>query len=239
MFLDDEVDAILCYKGGFGATRMLDRLDFNEIKKHPKLLMGFSDVTALLVSINKLTGLPTLHGEMGVRYNRADDFTKKHFFDCLTSEKYPTLKNVETEAITLHPGKCTGKIVGGNLSLVQALMGTPYEIETDGKILFLEEVHEEPYAVDRMLSTLRLAGKLDHLKGAILGKFSGCGTDDDPDQQVPDLINHYFKDLNIPVISNFESGHAFPFLNIPFGVDVLLDADEKTVNVLESLFFDK
>ena len=240
MFLDDDVDAILCYKGGFGVTRLLDLLDFNEIKKHPKLLIGFSDVTALLISINQLSGIPTIHGEMGVRYARADEFTKKHFFDCLLNDEYPVLKNQAEEAITINSGKATGQIIGGNLCLIHALMGTPYEIDTDNKILFIEEVNEAPYKIDRMLSTLRLAGKFKNLKGVILGKFSGCDdTENNGDQQLSDLINTYFKNLNVPVLANFESGHAFPFLNIPFGVDVEFDADKKTVNVLKSLFFDK
>lgn len=237
MFKDDEVDAILCYKGGYGAQRMLPYLDFNEIKKYPKLLVGFSDVTVLLNTLYQFAEMPSLHGEMGVCMQSYEEFTFNHFFNTLVGGFKEPLSNPTLPLNVISDGISEGTLVGGNLSLIYALMGTPYEVDLKNKILFIEEVNEAPYAVDRMLSSLLLSGKLKQVKGIICGYFTGCSSS--ANQTVEELLVHYFKPLNIPVVTNFQSGHSKPFINVPIGLNVRLNTYEKTVTVLESLFLDK
>ena len=237
MFKDDEVDAILCYKGGYGAQRMLPYLDFNEIKKHPKLLVGFSDVTVLLNTLYQFAEMPSLHGEMGVCMQKYEEFTFNHFFDTLANGITKPLVNPTLPLNVISEGITEGVLVGGNLSLIYALMGTSYELDLKDKILFIEEVHEAPYAVDRMLSSLLLSGKLNQVKGIICGYFTGC--ESSANQTVDELLVHYFKPLGVPVVSNFQSGHDKPFINVPVGLNVKLNTYEKSVTVLESLFLDK
>ena len=174
MFLDDEVDGILCYKGGYGAQRMLPYIDFEVLKGHPKLLVGFSDVTVLLNTLYQFSNMPTVHGEMGVCMQNYEEFTFNHFFEMLKNGFINPLVNPTLPLNVINEGICEGVVVGGNLSLIYALMGTPYEIDLNDKILFIEEVNEAPYAVDRMLSSLSLSGKLNKLKGIICGYFTGC-----------------------------------------------------------------
>ena len=236
MFEDNSVDAILCFKGGYGAQRMLPYLDFEKIKKHPKLLMGFSDVTILLNTLNQFADMPSVHGEMGVCMQQYEEFTFNHFFETLSNGFVKPLKNPTLPLNIINEGVAEGIVVGGNLSLIYALMGTPYEINFDDKILFIEEVNEAPYAVDRMLSSLILSGKLKTLKGIICGYFTGCSSTEN--QTVEELLNHYLKPLNIPMVTNFQSGHSKPFINLPIGLKVKLDTYTESVTVLESLYQD-
>ena len=236
MFLDDEVDGILCYKGGYGAQRMLPYIDFEVLKGHQKLLVGFSDVTVLLNTLYQFSNMPTVHGEMGVCMQNYEEFTFNHFFEMLENGFINPLVNPTLPLNVINEGICEGVVVGGNLSLIYALMGTPYEIDLNDKILFIEEVNEAPYAVDRMLSSLSLSGKLNKLKGIICGYFTGC--ESSSNQTVNELLEHYFKPLNIPFVTNFQSGHDKPFINLPIGLNVRLDTYKKSVTVLESLYQD-
>lgn len=236
MFKDDTVDAILCFKGGYGAQRILPYLDFEEIKRHPKLLIGFSDITVLLNTLYQFSNMPTVHGEMGARMQHYEKFTFEHFFETLGSGFKTPLKNPTLPLNVINEGVAEGVLVGGNLTLVYALMGTPYEIDFKDKILFIEDVNEAPYSVDRMLSALSLSGKLKELKGVICGYFTGC--DSEENQTVDELLVHYLKPLNIPVVTNFQSGHSKPFINVPVGLKVKLDTYNECVTVLESLYED-
>lgn len=236
MFEDDTVDAILCFKGGYGAQRILPYLDFERIKKHPKLLIGFSDITVLLNTLNQFADMPTVHGQMGACMQHYEEFTFNHFFETLSNGFITPLINPTLPLNVINEGTAEGVVVGGNLCLIYALMGTPYEINFDKKILFIEEVNEAPYAVDRMLSSLILSGKLNNLKGIICGYFTNCEADEN--QTVEEILNHYLKPLNIPVVTNFQSGHSKPFINLPIGLKVKLDTYTKSVTVLESLFED-
>lgn len=238
MFLDDEVKGILCYKGGYGAQRILPYLDFDKIAKHPKLLMGFSDVTILLNTINKFCDFPTIHGEMGVCLSTYDDFTIEDFFRVISDGFPKPLKNVKSDLLVINEGEATGRIVGGNLSLIYALMGTKYEIEFKDNILFIEDVDEAPYSVDRMLSSLVLSGKLDRVKGIICGYFTKCEGPKN-EQDVDSLLIHYLKRYNVPMVMHFESGHDKPFVNLPIGMKCKLDTKTKSVIVFDSLYQDK
>ena len=230
MFLDPKIDAIFCYKGGYGCSRIIDKLDFDLIKKNPKLIVGFSDITVLLNVIYQKCSFPTLHGDMGICLRHAPLNTVNNFFDLMENGFLAPLKNSEQELTIINNGCAEGILVGGNLSLIYNLLGTPYEIDMKDKILFIEDVEEAPYSIDRMLCALKLAGKLKELKGVICGTFSSCTSESD--QTVDELLDFYLHPLNIPVISNFECGHTNPFINLPIGLKVRLNTKEKSVTVL-------
>ena len=239
-FKDDEVDAILCYRGGYGAGRMLNLIDFDAIKENPKLLVGFSDVTVLLNSIYQKAGLPTLHGEMGVVFRKEFLEEEEFSFDNLIK----TLKGVApkdlAESFTniefINQGEVVAPIVGGNLTLICNLMGTPYEIDVENKILFMEDVDEAPYSIDRYLCQLKNAGVLNKAKALIFGYFTGCEPRREGTQTIDEVIYNYTKDLTCPIVLNFPSGHSRPFVNIPIGLNVKINTEEKSITVLESLF---
>lgn len=241
-FLDDEVDAILCFRGGYGASRFLDLIDYENIKKHPKLLVGFSDVTVLLNAIYQKTLIPTLHGEMGVTFKEEEDLSFTNLIETLLGTAPCDLTKMASNLIVKSHNKesVEGVIVGGNLTLVCQLMGTPYEIDTKNKILLLEDVGEAPYRIDGYLSTLRLAGKLKDAKAIIFGYFTNCDKDETDDgKSLQEVLDEYTKDLNCPILFNFPTGHNKPFVSVPIGVKVRIDCVNQTVIVLESLFFDK
>jgi muramoyltetrapeptide carboxypeptidase len=259
-FNDPEVDAIFPGTGGYGTTRIVDDLDYDAIRRHPKIFIGFSDITALHIAINQKTGLVTFHSpnpEWGL--GNPDDlqpWAAKWFWRALLAKEYgkqpgyeiftkPTKQQIAKgkslyadmpPAVTLVPGTARGRLIGGNLSVVHALMGTPFEIQTDGKLLFLEDVGEDPYRVDRMLSTLKLAGKFDHVVGVILGCFTRR-EDEEPwsdDWSMNDVLADYFDNLGVPVLEQFPVGHV-PFnTTLPIGVDSELDATTGTIRFLES-----
>ncbi|MCM1260381.1 MAG: LD-carboxypeptidase [Prevotella sp.] len=243
-FQDDEIDAILCFRGGYGAARFLDQIDYDQIKKHPKLLVGFSDVTVLLNAIYQRTGIPTLHGEMGCVFQETmlenEDASFAHLIDTLLDTAPSELLTTNYDVHFQNEGIVEGEIVGGNLCLVASLMGTPYEIDTKDKILLLEEVTEEPYAIDRYLCTLKLAHKLQEAKAILFGYFTDCDRkEEDGTQCLQDVLKDYTKDLTCPIVLGFPTGHNRPFVNVPIGVKARVDTYQKSVIVLESLFFDK
>lgn len=236
MFLDDEIDAIICLLGGFGASRIVDKLDYQLIKNNPKLLIGFSDITVLLNALYFKAGIPSVHGLVGtfLGHPEIDEDSINDFFEIFNSDyQGRILKNYQTPALTLVPGVSEGVIVGGNLSLITALMGTPYEIDFTDKLVLIEEVEEKPYRIDRMFSSLRLSGALEKAKGYIFGKFTECTG---PTKSYQALINEYFKDLNVPVIYEFQTGHELPFINVPIGLKAKLDAHNKEITILEGLY---
>jgi muramoyltetrapeptide carboxypeptidase len=244
MFKDDNIDGILCYKGGYGCSRIIDKLDFEEIAKHPKLLMGFSDITVLLNAVAMRCAFPTVHGQMGVCITPYDNalkniITNKNFEMVLSGNSPLIMKNtLNTMRVisTSVTGIAQGILVGGNLSLIYAMMGTPFDIDVKDKILFIEEVDEQAYAVDRMFASLRLSGKLDECAGVILGYFTRC--EDNEYFTINRLIEEYFAPLNKPVLAGFESGHYKPFINLPIGIKVEVNTNNLSVTALESLFIE-
>ncbi len=238
MFLDPNIKAIICYKGGCGASRIVDKIDYEMIKKHPKLFMGFSDITVLLNNLYKYSYLPTVHGQVGIFISspKCDEFSLNEFKTLLTTNTLNrVLKNPYNDAKTLCGGIVEGEMSGGNLCLISDLIGTPYEIDFKDKIVFIEEVDEQPYNIDRMFAQLRLGGYLDEAKGFIFGHFTNCHKDDD-EPEVDELIQEYFQNLNKPVIYHFASGHQFPFINLPIGLKVRLDANKQEITILEELY---
>jgi muramoyltetrapeptide carboxypeptidase len=246
MFRDPDVKAVFCIRGGYGSAHLLDRIDYELIRRNPKIFLGYSDITSMHLAIHKQTGLVTFHGP--VVLSRFTGYTQQHFRAALFEAKpLGVLTNPpETEQLrpshtlrTVRPGKGRGPLIGGNLSLIAATMGTPYEIDTKGKILFIEDVGEQPYEVDRMLTQLRLAGKLQAAAGIIFGECSECV----PRQFQPsfestfslgEVVDAILGDLKIPVLSGLTIGHTTDQLTLPLGVMALLDADKGELTIEEA-----
>jgi muramoyltetrapeptide carboxypeptidase len=265
-FADPEVKAVLPGTGGYGTTRIVDKLDYDVIRRNPKILVGFSDITGLHIAINQKTGLVTFHSplpEWGLGTDEnLSPYAAKWFWRAILAKSYhdsPEDKlsigyTIETRAnsppapgddklfkdvphpVTMQGGKATGRLIGGNVSVVVATMGSPYEIQTDGKILFLEDVGEEPYRVDRMLNTLRLAGKFDHVTGVILGQFSPRKEEPkwSTDESMDEVLKDFFAKLGVPVVSHFPLGHVRYNTTLPVGALTELDADAQTLRILEN-----
>ena len=252
-FTDPEVDAIFPGTGGYGTTRMLHLLDYDVIREHPKMLVGFSDITGLHLAIQKKAKLITIHTPspmygLGSKGNLSD-FSAKYFFRAILNEKYFDEDGnkkeagyvIETpaerpkkmpEVEVVRKGKAQGRLTGGNLSLIAATMGTPYEIDTKGKILFIEDVGEKVYRIDRYLSTLFLAGKFDDAAGIVLCHFTSLETDEDS-IAFKEVIDRYFGKLNKPVIKGFSVGHHKYNASIPMGAIAELNTETKQLKLIE------
>lgn len=239
MFSDDEVDGIICIRGGYGAPRILDLIDYNIIKKNPKVFVGYSDITALHIAFNQKANLVTYHGPM-VASNMIGDFNKFSKENLLkaimNTEPMGKISNPEGEdMIRINGGIAEGHILGGNLSLIVDTIGTPYEIDLRGKILFIEEVGEDLDNIDRMINQLRLSGKLHEAEGIILGDFKNCDSSEYEDSlSLRQIFNDHIKATEKPTIFNLKAGHCDPTLTLPFGVKARLDADKKELVILES-----
>ncbi|MGI9428770.1 MAG: S66 peptidase family protein [Bythopirellula sp.] len=246
-FADPEVAAIFPARGGNGVTRLLDLLDYNFLRKHPKIVAGFSDITALHLALQSQTGLVTFHSPhpkdgLGTPEGMSE-LTARTYWRALLADEYDNaigyevpLNERERESMsTLMPGTARGRLVGGNLALVTALMGTPYEIDTTDGILLLEDIGEVPYRIDRFLAQLKLAGKLEVLSGVVLGQFTDCSAPTEaPSLTLDEIFQDYFGELGIPVLQNFPTGHCRDNATLPLNVEVELDADQRCLNVLEN-----
>lgn len=237
-FRDKSVQAIICTRGGCGTAQILPHIDYSLIAKNPKILVGYSDITALQTAIFNATGLVTFYGPMV-----ATDFAKglarfkiKNFFDILTETQQPIeLKNPPSKKmLTLYPGKAEGQLAGGCLSVVAASLGTKYEIDTKGKVLFFEDIDERPHRIDRYLTQLIMAEKLQQARGIIFGPFPKCEylTKDNYFKfgvELLDLIKERIAPLGIPAIYGLQFGHVTNKLTIPFGGYATLDATNRRV----------
>ncbi|ALM84382.1 LD-carboxypeptidase [Bordetella sp. N] len=230
-FAAPDVGAVWCLQGGFGSWRLLDALDYDLLRRNAKPFIGYSDITALHLAIQRHAGFVTFHGPM-----LGQDFlagreppTEAAVWRMISGGTQPGDPVAPPPApmlTPLLPGRASGRLVGGNLSLVAALIGTPHEIDTRDAILFIEDVNEAPPRIDRMLSQLREAGKFKGLRGVLAGDFTRSGaTDTDELEQlaIATLLQVYFQDLNIPVITGWPSGHGDPNLTLPLGAHVTLD----------------
>lgn len=226
MFADKDVDAIICYRGGYGSIRMANYLDLNTIKKNPKIFCGYSDITLLLNYINKKCRFPTFHGPM-INSNFNDPMTKDYFTNILeniNSKITYNLKDICGNNLKVYNSRdFKGKLVGGNLSIICSTLGTPYEIKFKKNILLIEEVNESPYVVDRMLSQLISCGKLKNLQGIILGHFTDC-TSSKNTLTIEEIIEEKLVPLNIPIIKHFPCGHDYPNITMPIGVKFKYDS---------------
>ncbi len=240
MFADPEVDAILCTRGGYGTMRMLDRLNYDLIRANPKVFVGFSDVTALHIAFARRCGFVTFHGPMLTRWpaELTNDFVRESFFSAVMNDApMGDLLNAAGYGArrTVNPGCAEGELVGGNLSLIAGTIGTPYEIDTKDKILFIEEVGERTYCVDRMLTHLRLAGKFDDCAGIVFGDFSDCPVEyPEFGLTLEEVIRDCAAPCGKPIFSGLQAGHVTPKITLPLGARVRLDADACRLTVMES-----
>jgi muramoyltetrapeptide carboxypeptidase len=240
MFADEKVKAIICVRGGYGTPRLLDKVDYNLIKKKQKIFVGYSDITALQLAIFKKTGLVTFSGPMLAVdiYSNFDSFAEDFFWRILTSrEKKIEIKNPNgVELNTLKSGKATGTLLGGNLSLIASIMGTKYQPSFNGSVLVIEDIGEEPYRIDRYLSQLKNSGVLYKINACILGQFTDCAPKE-PEKSLTleQIFNDYLGNLKIPVISNLSYGHIPQKLTLPLGARVRVDAKRQKITIIESV----
>jgi muramoyltetrapeptide carboxypeptidase len=240
---DPSIDAIWCIRGGYGSIRLLHRIDYAAIARRPKALIGFSDITALLNAVTHVTGVVTFHGPVARASMPA--FSQVHFERVLACAEAPgrlgqipqppdVLVPQENRLVTLCPGVAEGPLTGGNLTLLQCLIGTPYFPELAGAILFLEDVGEDLYRVDRMLAHLRLVGALRSLAGVVVGHFTDLKRfGGDGALGFDEVLTSYFEPLGIPVAYGFPLGHTEAQWTLPLGVRARLDADACQVELLE------
>lgn len=240
MFQDDEVDAIFCIRGGYGTMRILDRLDYEAIAAHPKVFVGFSDITAMHIAMLEKAGLVTFHGPMAVSNwsdKPLDDFSRESLYRALMqAEPVGELVNPpEYDKQTVNPGVCEGQLVGGNLTLIAGTIGTPWQLDTTGRIIFIEDVGERTYCLDRMLTQMRLAGMFDRCAGVVFGDFADCPIEyPEFGCSLDQIISDVVKPCGKPVFTGLRCGHCSPKLTLPFGVKCRMDADQCTLTVLES-----
>lgn len=238
-FANPDIKGIICLKGGSGSTRLLNKLDYDLIQQNPKVFIGYSDVTALNIAIYQKTGLMTFHGPMAssepfLQDPISDHYTLDSFLNNLMTPggyEGPVYNPPGEELEFLQEGRCQGPITGGNLSLLAQTLGSPYEVECKGKVLFIEDIGEDLYIVDKMLTALALAGKFEDCIGIIFGTFTDCnpeykksygGYDLDLKTIIAEVVLPYGK----PVAFNFRAGHNFPQPTLPMGKEVLLNSYE-------------
>ncbi len=223
---DPETRAIICARGGYGSLRIIEKTDFSPLLKNPKWLVGFSDVTAFHVVLNKL-GIASIHGAMP-GFFLDDKKPSKSFFSLMellsTGSSEAKIQAEENNRY----GSCSGELVGGNLSLLYSLQGTPWQLETSGKILFIEDLSEYLYHLDRMMQNLRLSGQLKNLAGLVVGGFTDMKDNDSPfGKSAYEIILEAVQNYQFPVCYNFPAGHIPKNLALMFGGTYRLDVAEK------------
>ena len=225
MWLDPNVKAVISGTGGYGAVRMLPYLDPELFRANPKAFVGYSDITVLHLWLMRLAGLRSFHGPtVDDLIPSARDITTASLFAALTNPR-PTARLGRDVARSVKPGRASGRLVGGNLALVQQTIGTPYEIDTTDAILFLEEVRDPMSFVDERLVQLRAAGLLGKVKGIVFGHLSLDRSEED---EFEDFVLDLVADLGVPVLMDFPAGHDNPNLTLPIGTEVELVAEEST-----------
>ena len=239
---DPDVQAVWCLRGGYGVTRILDQVDYGALDSAPKAVIGYSDITALLQAITATTGLVTFPGPTARQ--AMPSFTRRHFEKILCHataagrlEHLPAGTDVlvprEPRVLTLTPGRAEGRLFGGNLALLQCLIGTPYMPDLRGAILFLEDVNEAHYRIDRMLAHLRMASALDGVAGIAIGRFSEVPSDGDGGLGLHEVLSAHLGPLGVPVAYGLPVGHIPEQWTLPIGVRARLDAAAGELEILE------
>ena len=228
LLLRDDIAALICVRGGYGSNYLLEKLEFELFLEHPKILLGCSDVTTLLTAINDRTGLVTFHGPMVAKDIAGGTFDTASWasaFGGAAGWDIPT-GNVEV----LRAGRAQGKLYGGCLSILAASLGTPFEIQTEGTIFFIEDVAEKPFRIDRMLMQLHLAGKLKGVRGFIFGEMLDCRPPAGESYTVQDVILRVLRDYHVPIVFGLRSGHVSGNnITLPIGVQAELSAGDEGV----------
>jgi len=239
MFADPSVNAILAVQGGWGCNRILPLIDYTLIRNNPKIIMGFSDITSLLIAIYTKSKIVTFHGPVGI--SNWTPFTINYFQQIVVNDETATLANpphIKVETIT--PGKVKGELIGGNLSVLTAMIGSVYLPFWQNKILFVEEVGEEIYRVDRMLTQLRLAGILEQISGFIFGECTNCKPEK-PEESLTlaQVLRDHIQPLKIPAWYGSAIGHISDIFTLPLGIEVEINAHDGTIKLLESALSEK
>ncbi|MGM0750748.1 MAG: S66 peptidase family protein [Bacillota bacterium] len=220
MFKDHEVKAIFCACGGFGTGRIASRLDYTLIRENPKIFWGYSDITFLHTAIHQQTGIVTFHGPMlssDIGLSDVHNLTKKSFEQLFQSKDIVYTSKL-SPLETVVEGMASGPVIGGNLTLLVSTLGTPFEVDTKGKILFIEDIDEEPYKVDRMMNQLKMAGKFHDACGIIIGDFKNCVPEKrDQSLTLDEVLKEHISNAGKPVLKGFKIGHSSPSIAIPVG----------------------
>jgi muramoyltetrapeptide carboxypeptidase len=225
MFSDPDIKAIFCARGGYGSARLLDKIDFDLIRENPKVLVGFSDITALLVSLYKESGLVTVHGPTLSDLPKGKNW--QHLSRLITTSHKPRISLAHGKAV--NKGKARGILLGGNLSTICALLDTPFLPSFESVILFLEEKGESPYRVDRMLTQLALSGRLAQLSALVIGQMEDCG-----EQKILySLLRERLGSLSVPALIGLPVGHGDENISLPLGLPSLLDTDRMVLEIEE------
>lgn len=236
LFANKNVKGIFCMKGGWGCARLLDKIDYALIEKNPKVLIGFSDITTLLIAITAKTGLVTFHGPVG--NSGWNDFTKSIFTNVVmtaSSFSFPENPPSENTPVIINPGKASGELIGGNLTVLSGIMGTNYLPDWKNKILFLEEAKEEPYSIDRMLTQLKLCGVLDSISGFVFGKCAKCLAEEPLKAfTFHEVILQHIQPLGIPAFYGAMIGHIENKLTVPLGIKASMDAEKGMITLDEN-----
>lgn len=233
MFSDPEVDAIFCIRGGDAGSRAMEYIDLDTVRANPKIFVGYSDVTSMSLAFTQECGLVTFHGPMvsSNMVDKFDDETKESFFLALNTDEGYEFKNpMGFDISVLKDGKAKGPLTGGNLAVLSASIGTPYELDAEGKILFIEEVGESMSRLERMVYHLRNSGKFSQCTGLILGQFTNCDNEDDPSFTVNDCFRDALEGLDIPVLYNIQSGHSHPMMTLPLGAVCTMDTANRSIS---------
>jgi len=237
MFERDDVRAIICARGGYGANYLLQELDFAKIKAHPKIFVGYSDVTTLLTYITDATGLVTFHGPMAAKDWAHENGIDVDAWHSALSNATPWEVPLNDGVKALVDGEAEGVLYGGCLSILVASLGTPFDIQTEDAILFLEDLGAKPYQIDRMLMQLKLAGRLEKVRGIVVGEMLDCVQTAHQGYTLQEVITRIVGDLNVPVAYGVRSGHVSASnITLPFGVQAKLSVRQGKVSltILES-----
>ncbi len=239
MFADPGIAGIFCIRGGYGSAQMLEGLDYDLIRRNPKVFLGYSDITALHTAIGRQTGLVTFHGPVSLSH--LTEWSQGHLRRAIFETKPIGLVKNPPESNPLRPGhtmrtvrggKASGALTGGNLTLLTTTMGTPYEVDTAGKILLLEDIGEDIYRIDRMFTQMKLAGKLKAAAAIVVGECKDCPPPGhDSAYSLGEVIDYLLGDLGIPVFYGLSFGHTIDQVTLPLGVPAMLDADKHTLTV--------
>jgi muramoyltetrapeptide carboxypeptidase len=242
-FADDSIKAVVPIRGGWGSSRVLPYLDYDTIKRNPKVVVGYSDITALHLGIHAKTGLVTFHGPNGM--GRWDSWSLDYFKRLLFGAEALTLTNLvklsdrnaltptEHRVQTITGGTARGRLLGGNLTVLTAILGSPYVPSFEGAILFLEDVGEDLYRVDRMFTQLKLAGVLDRIRGFVFGTCAECGPGEGfASLTLEEIFTDHIKPLGIPAWFGAMIGHQTPQWTVPVGIDAEIDAAKGTIRLL-------
>jgi len=231
-FANPQVQAIFCARGGYGTNYLLPHLDLDLIRNNPKIFLGYSDVTTLLTYLNDQLGLVTFHGPMVTKdFAIANGFDRSSFEGAITGKK--TWNISQAPAVQpLRQGRAAGKLYGGCLSMLVASLGTPYEIQTDDTILFVEDIATKPYQIDRMLVHLKYAGKLDRIRGIIFGEMIDCVQSPDQPYTLQEVVMRVLTEFDFPVAFGLRSGHVSTGnITLPIGVEAQLEVSDNNVQL--------